>query len=261
MEARDEVRRLARRALRAGRPTAWFEELYRKVKDGTAVAPWADGRPAAGLLDFWDRRPSTFHPRRAVVVGCGFGDDAEQLARWGIRTTAFDISPTAIELCRERFPSGAVDYRVVDLLDPPAGWRGRFDFVLETHTLQVLPPTVRWRAIDRIADLVAPRGWVLVLARGRAPDEPRGDLPWPVNWAELSRFERRGLTEVDRWQGHDPDEPTVRRVRALYRRTASARAARSESRGAPPRAVRSRPGAGTSPGSDPSSNSRSSHMS
>lgn len=34
--------------------------------------------------------------RQPLVVGCGLGDDAEQLAAWGLKTTAFDISQSAI---------------------------------------------------------------------------------------------------------------------------------------------------------------------
>ncbi|WP_200961968.1 methyltransferase domain-containing protein, partial [Phycicoccus sp. Soil803] len=34
--------------------------------------------------------------REALVVGCGYGADAEYLASLGYRTTGFDFAPTAI---------------------------------------------------------------------------------------------------------------------------------------------------------------------
>jgi hypothetical protein len=58
------------------------------------------------------------------------------------------------------------------LLDPPAGWRGGFDLVLESLTVQSLPRQLRPAAIARVRELVAPGG---TLPRGtisalRPPD-------------------------------------------------------------------------------------------
>jgi 2-polyprenyl-3-methyl-5-hydroxy-6-metoxy-1,4-benzoquinol methylase len=78
--------------------TAWFERLYAA---GGGV-PWDRGAPHPLLAD-WARGRS-FAGGRALVVGCGLGEDAELVARLGFVTTAFDVSPTAIERARERFP-------------------------------------------------------------------------------------------------------------------------------------------------------------
>ncbi|MCC5670705.1 class I SAM-dependent methyltransferase [Nostoc sp. CHAB 5784] len=40
--------------------------------------------------------------QKALVIGCGLGDDAEAIASLGFEVTAFDISPTAIAWCQER---------------------------------------------------------------------------------------------------------------------------------------------------------------
>ena len=59
--------------------------------------------------------------RRALVVGCGLGDDAVEVARRGAATTAFDLSPTAVAWCRRRFPDAPVTWTTADLLaTPPA---------------------------------------------------------------------------------------------------------------------------------------------
>ena len=80
----------------------------------------------------------------ALVIGCGLGDDAEELARRGYAVTAFDISPTAIARCRERFPQSPVHYRVADVPRLPGEWQGRFGLAVEINTIQSLPgPTAR----------------------------------------------------------------------------------------------------------------------
>ncbi len=76
-------------------------------------------------------------------IGCGLGDDAEQLSRWGFATTAFDISPTAIQECRARFPKSAVSYVVASRLAMPDEQWDAFHLVFESCTLQALPSEVR----------------------------------------------------------------------------------------------------------------------
>jgi SAM-dependent methyltransferase len=120
---------------------------------------------------------------RALVVGCGLGDDAELLASLGYDVVAFDYSPTAIERCRARFPGSPVEYLVADLLDPPAAWRRAFDLVLEVFTVQSLPPTVRATAIANIAGFVA--GRLLVVA---TQGEPADGPPWPLTREQVTSF-------------------------------------------------------------------------
>jgi hypothetical protein len=63
---------------------------------------------------------------------------------------------------------------------------------------------------------------LLVIARGREPSEPEGQMPWPLTRAELSAFTAAGLEQIsfeDLLDSEDPAEPAVRRFRALYRFT------------------------------------------
>lgn len=155
--------------------------------------------------------------KSALVTGCGLGDDAEQLAAWGFHTTAFDISDAAIRACQKRFPNSAVNYQVANLLEPPEDWRGRFDFVFELNTLQVLPAALRAQATKNIAGFLRPGGHLLVSALHREPSDPEGEMPWPLTRAEISAFTAYGLEEVLFDILADANEPDARRFRVLFR--------------------------------------------
>jgi SAM-dependent methyltransferase len=217
MPDRTRARELAAEFNANGDPLGWFEALYREAESGTTEVPWADLRPNPNLLDFWKLHPQEARGKSALKIGSGLGDDAEQLATWGFHTTAFDISATAISATKKRFPSTNVQYVVADLLAPPEPWRANFDFVVEAYTLQVLPAALRAQAIGKIAELVKPGGVLLLIARGRNPEDDPGQMPWPLTRAELAEFLRAGLQEVSFEDYLDPHDPGVRRFRATYR--------------------------------------------
>jgi SAM-dependent methyltransferase len=218
MQDRKRARELAAEYLSKGDPTGWFEALYREGEEGKSVVPWADLRPSLHLLDWW--RKHSFEPQgqQALVIGCGLGDDGEQLSEWGFHTTAFDIAETAIRAARKRFPQSRVIYEVADLLNPPQVWLRKFAFVFETNTVQALPASIRAEAIRSIANFVRPGGKLLAIVRGREPNEPEGDLPWPLTREQMSEFVSAGLTQENFEEFFDNEEPPARRFRALYSR-------------------------------------------
>ncbi|PSQ97356.1 MAG: SAM-dependent methyltransferase [Bacteroidetes bacterium SW_9_63_38] len=199
-------------------PTEWFDRLYAEGIDGQSVIPWVDLDPNPNLVDWLDQAALSPSGQRALKVGCGLGDDVEELCERGFEVTAFDISPTAIEWCRERFPNSSATYRVADLFEAPADWHRAFDFVLESYILQVLPPAERAEAIRPIADFVRPGGTLLVITRGRDPDAPEGELPWPLTEETVRQFEAHGLDLVEFEDYVDGENPPVRRFRAAFGR-------------------------------------------
>lgn len=217
MRDRRRARELADEFNRKGNPTGWFEALYREAEEGKSTVPWLDYHPTPHLVGFWMLHPQQTAGKSALVVGSGGGDDAEQLAAWGFRTTAFDISETAIRSTRKRFPNSAVDYHIANLLDPPTPWRGQFDFVFEANTLQVLRAALRRQATKNIAAFLRPGGLLLVIARSREPSDPEGQMPWPLTRAEISAFAVLGLEELLFDILPDVEEPEVRRFRVLFR--------------------------------------------
>ncbi len=211
------AREIAHKYLGAGDPLGWFEDLYSKAADDTSIIPWADLTPNPNLM-VWLNQHQSVCSGPALKVGSGLGDDAEELSRRGFDTTAFDISASAVARSQERFPKSPVLYVVADLFSAPSDWRGNFGFVLESYTLQVLPPDLRANAIRCIASFVALDGMLLVVARGREPSESEGKMPWPLTKDELSLFKAEGLKEVFFEDYMDSEDPPVRRFRATYRR-------------------------------------------
>ncbi|HKW57751.1 MAG TPA: class I SAM-dependent methyltransferase [Candidatus Acidoferrum sp.] len=217
-DQRKRARELAAEFRQRGDATGWFEALYREGEAGKSVVPWADRGPSPNLLAFWKARPQVSEGKSALVVGSGLGDDAEQFAKWGFQTTAFDISETAIRLTRKRFPQSPVEYRVADLFSPLAEWQAKFDFVFESNTVQALPLNVRKNAIWNIASFVKRGGKLLVIARGRTAEEPEGQMPWPLTKADMNGLVQAGLKEESFEEFFDNEEPPARRLRGLYSR-------------------------------------------
>lgn len=204
------TRMLAAQALSAGDPTGWFEQLYVDAAAGITGVPWDRENPGALLAQWIQVNAADGNGRRALVVGCGFGRDAEFLAKLGYETVAFDISATAVETARNRHPHSPVQYVTADLLDPPVQWRHAFDLVAESLTIQSLPPDVRAPAIANLAPLVAPHGRLAVVSVKAADDEETTDgPPWPLFRHEIDAFATDGVTAA---QVHDvtlPDAPGV----------------------------------------------------
>jgi SAM-dependent methyltransferase len=214
---RGKARQIAREHLERGDPLGWFEALYATAEGDPRIIPWADMAPNPNLVQWLDSKRIAATGKKALKVGCGLGDDAEELAHRGFDVVAFDISATAIAWCRRRFPESCVTHIVMDLFDAPKSWFRAFDFVLESYTLQVLPPELRTDAMRRICGFVAPGGTLLVISRGRNSDEDRGNMPWPLTRDELAKFQRGGLQEISFEDYLDNENPPVRRFRAQYR--------------------------------------------
>ncbi len=68
--------------------------------------------------------PVDLHGARVLDAGCGTGALAVEAARRGADVVAIDLSPTLVQLARERLPSdlaGTIDFRAGDMLDASLG--------------------------------------------------------------------------------------------------------------------------------------------
>jgi SAM-dependent methyltransferase len=214
----EDARRLSGEALRVGDPTGWFERLYADAAQGQAIVPWDRRAPHPLLVDCIEQAPDASRCR-TLVVGSGLGDDAAFLAAHGYRVIAFDISKSAIESARRRFPTSPVDFRVADLLNPPAEWRQHFDLVVETYTTQSLPERLRPTVVRHVGRFVAPGGKLLVLAVAHERDEPVDGPPWPLSRADIESFAVEGLELVSLEEIRDP--PGTHHWRAVFTRPPS----------------------------------------
>lgn len=211
-----DVRRLSGEAARYGDPTSWFEQLYSDAAQGHAIVPWDRRAPHPLLVDWVERQPAT--SVLTLVVGSGLGDDAAFLAAHGYRVIAFDISRSAIESARRRFPTSPVDFRIADLLNPPAEWRQHFDLVVETYTTQSLPVRLRPTVVLHVGRFVAPGGKLVVLAVARDVDEAVDGPPWPLSRADIESFAVEGLEVLSLDEIRDP--PGTHHWRAVFSRPA-----------------------------------------
>lgn len=198
-------------------PNGWFEEFYSGAEGDINNVYWADLAPNPVLVAWLEKQPTSLGAR-AVTVGCGLGDDAELLANYDYAVTAFDISPTVIDMCKKRFPESKVDYLIGDLFNPSPAWVRGFDLVYECNTTQILSEPQRSQSVKAIAELTAPGGLVLVSCRSKAVGEDSSTFPIAMDRNEMDGYVRAGLTESYFEAYDDHQDPPVPHFFAIYTR-------------------------------------------
>ena len=128
--------------------------------------------------------PPDLGGRRILDAGCGTGAFAVEAARRGAEVVAIDLSPTLVQLARERLPDdlgpGRIDFRSGDMLDEALG---RFDHVVAMDSLIHYRAEDVVRALGRLADRTstsmvftfAPRTPLLAAMHAVGRLFPRGD--------------------------------------------------------------------------------------
>ena len=186
----------------------FFESVYENADhDDLAAIPWATLAPNVYL----EKHLSMEEPvsgKKALVIGCGLGDDALILEKHGYEVEALDISPTAIALAKKRHPESNVDFHVGDIYDMPESSIGKYDFVYEGLTIQSLPPADREKLVKIIVSLVADDGELLVYAHSQNDEDSYGGPPWPFYADEFLLFENEGLEKIHA-QKQDANKPVA----------------------------------------------------
>lgn len=133
------------------------------------------------LLDWL---PQDLRGARLLDAGCGTGALSVEAARRGAHVVAIDLSPTLVELARDRLPrdlgAGRIDLHVGDMLDPALG---RFDHVVAMDSLihYAAPDAVRvltglcTRTSGSVVFTFAPRTPALAVMHAVGRLFPRGD--------------------------------------------------------------------------------------
>lgn len=197
--------------------TSWFEDLYRDADGDPSRVPWERGAAHAYVVSWLDQPGLDVTGVDAVVVGCGLGNEAAELARRGCRVTAFDVSPTAIDWARRNHPDVQVDWRVADLLALPPDLIGAFGLVVEVRTVQSLPAKLRDPAMTAIASLIGEGGWLVATTLLATSDEAARvweGPPFALAPSELAAYAAAGLTRdsLDHPRGRDGDAMEIRLV-------------------------------------------------
>jgi SAM-dependent methyltransferase len=197
-------------------PTGWFDSIYTDAEGDYRAVFWADLEPNPYLLEWLNNSLFNHSSLRAIVIGCGVGDDAEALSEAGYEVTAFDISTEAIKLCKNRYPDTKVNYLIADLFDYPSHWAESFDLVYECNTIQVLPGKYRIQARNSMVSLLAQGGYIIVSCRSRLKGEQEDDIPLPLDKEEIDGFIKCGLSEKSFEAYNDSQEPSVPHFFASY---------------------------------------------
>ncbi len=213
--------------------TISYTERRGKIEDyfdRTAVQAWARltsdapvGRIRATVRAGRDRMratllgwlPADMTGMRLLDAGCGTGALAVEAARRGAQVLAIDLSPTLVDLARDRQPAeltsehsvGRIDFRAGDMLDPALG---EFDYVIGMDSLihYQTPDAVRVvaglakRTRRGLLFTYAPSNPALIAMRAVGRLFPRKDrAPWiePVAEATLHRL-LAADPELQDWQ-------------------------------------------------------------
>jgi len=171
----------------------FFDNVYKNARkqDNLEMIPWARLGPNIYLSDFLHKNNTI--KGKALVIGCGLGDDANALAKAGYRVDAIDISGTAIAMAKERFSNTAIDFRVEDIFRLPDYMLAYYDLVFESRTIQSIDPKFRVELVKIIANLLKEGGELLVHTNIQDDHENFGGPPWPLYRGELDQFKEYGL--------------------------------------------------------------------
>lgn len=119
-------------------------------------------------------------------LGTGPGTTAIELAKLGYRVTASDISPTIIEVARQRAGALAdlIDWRVDDIIRTSLS--GPFELIHDRGLFHVLKEKLRPRYVEQVRRLLKPQG--LLFLKTFSKQEPGEWGPFRFDIDELHAY-------------------------------------------------------------------------
>ena len=84
------------------------------IQPGTAeyfehIRPWMSFYKFPWIRERLEREAALLRDRHLLEVGCGMGFDSVEFLRRGVRVTATDLTPTAVEFTRKHFDVEGLD--------------------------------------------------------------------------------------------------------------------------------------------------------
>jgi ubiquinone/menaquinone biosynthesis C-methylase UbiE len=168
------------------------------VKQGSAeffehIRPWMNPYKFPWIMERIEAEAANLRGKKLLEVGCGMGYDSLEFIRRGVRVTAVDLTPNAVEFARRHFEvvgAEADEVRVGNALDLPFADES-FDAVWSNGVLHATGDTRK--AISEVFRVLRPGGraiishfyrkpsWMYLLHRfGRENIEYKDEDP-PVN--------------------------------------------------------------------------------
>jgi magnesium-protoporphyrin O-methyltransferase len=147
--------------------------------------------------------PAKLENRRVLDAGCGTGAFSVEAAKRGAHVVAIDLSPTLVDLARDRTPprlgSGSIEFRTGDMSDAALG---EFNHVVAMDSLihYNAPDVVRVlsgfaaRTTNSIVFTFAPKTpalWLLWITGRLFPRKDRAPALEPVSEKEIRRLIER----------------------------------------------------------------------
>lgn len=168
----------------ASRAERW-EQRYQ-----TGDLPWDSPAPEPEL--FRRLEQIGLAAGRAIELGCGTGTNCIALAERGFDVAGYDISPMAIDLARRKAADARRDgirFQVVDLLEGLPDADGSADLVFDRGCFHSVDGFARELFASRVAHVLRPGGWWIMLA-GNRDDDPSYEVAGPpqVAAADIARI-------------------------------------------------------------------------
>lgn len=194
--------------------SAWFDDLYKKHSNNHENIPWARKDVNPLLRSYLDVNGE--HKGKALVIGCGLGDDAYALDCCGYEVLAIDVSQAALDIAKERFSDSKVTFEKQDIFDMPQHYHEHFDFVFEALTIQSLPREFREKMIGSVAKTLKKDAKLLVLAHKYNGND--SGPPWPLKDEEISLFSLHGLKDLHFEIVQEDSNISNHKYRVLYQK-------------------------------------------
>jgi len=167
--------------------------------------------------------PEDLAGARILDAGCGTGLLSAEVAKRGAHVVAIDLSPTLVDIARERIGgdtgSGSIEFLSGDMLDPALG---RFDYVVAMDSVIHYRPEDAVATLSRLARRTergvlftfAPRTPALTMMWAAGRMFPRGDRAPSIEPVAPAMLERL-LAAEPRLEGWRPNR-TRRTSRGFY---------------------------------------------
>jgi SAM-dependent methyltransferase len=198
----DQLRPLVEEHLETGAPTGWFEPAYQAAVASGRRLPWQEPGAHPWVASWLDDPVRTPPGRRALVVGCGTGQEVHLLAARGYEVVGLDVAPTALAWAAARLRRApravrrAVSLQQGDLLTVDPAQLGPFDLVVEVHTVPWLPGVVQDAAMAAIGPLVVAGGVAVTITELRSTEGVPAGPPWPQAPSALASYRAGGLVRL-----------------------------------------------------------------